>query len=179
VGSIHQYKLPVEVVAATIPRRRRESRTDDPPRNSNKVFRTWLDCCYVFNVICGESPRQKVLQVSLFQSGENLLAQRRNRRISTHHTSLQCQSHDDKSMRCQQLRICHDCRSLLTLETPRVEALCAVPIRLPRCLASTLSIASAGMIVDRGDCRKVFELTCLKVRTRSLVMSATPDARWI
>ena len=100
MGSIHQYKLPVEVVAATIPRRRRESRTDDPPRNSNKVFRTWLDCCYVFNVICGGSPRQKVLQVSLFQSGENLLAQRRNRRISTHHTSLQCQSHDDKSMRC-------------------------------------------------------------------------------
>ena len=42
----------------------RESRTDDPPRNSNNgvfstrlSFRLYYCCCYEFNVICGESPR--------------------------------------------------------------------------------------------------------------------------
>jgi len=60
-----------------------------------------------------------------------------------------------------------DCRVRVVLKSPGVEALCAVPIRLPRCVAGTkwgLQLWRAG----RGDCREFLERASPpKVRARS------------
>ena len=72
----------------------------------------------------------------------------------------------------------HECRLRVAFKFPREEVLCAVPIRLFRCVAG----ATCGLhlwIADAVDCRDFFKWTCVPTALRwFFIMRVTTDAQW-
>jgi len=71
-----------------------------------------------------------------------------------------------------------NCRSRVVYSSPKDQTLCAVPIRLTRCIEDItrgLHIWTA----DGGDCREFFERDPLPNEgAPSLIMRTTTEARW-